>query len=190
MSDDVQAGLPTAVVVMGVSGSGKSTVARRLSHRLGWPFVEADDLHPEANVAKMAAGTPLTDADREPWLRLVRDRVDELGTDVVVTCSALRRSYRDVLRTGRARVRFVHLAGTADLLGARMGARTDHFMPASLLTSQIDTLEPLEADEDGVVLDVARRPGQLVDAAVAALGLPAPARTVVEPSVGLDRDPA
>lgn len=162
---------PTAVVVMGVSGCGKSTVGRRLAHRLGWPFVEADDLHPPANVAKMTAGTPLTDADRAPWLRLVRDRVDELGTDTVVTCSALRRSYRDVLRTGRAHVRFVHLAGAADLLGNRLADRADHFMPPSLLTSQLDTLEPLEADEDGLVLDVAQRPGHLVDAAIAALGL-------------------
>lgn len=170
MSAEQSTTRPTAVVVMGVSGSGKSTVARRLSNRLGWPFVEADDLHPEANVAKMAAGTPLTDADREPWLRLVRDRVDQLGTDVIVTCSALRRSYRDVLRSGQAQVRFVHLAGTAELLDARMTARTDHFMPASLLTSQLETLEPLEPDEDGVVLDVARRPAALVDAAVAALG--------------------
>lgn len=143
--------------------------------------MEADDLHPAANVAKMAAGTPLTDADREPWLLAVRDRVDELDRDVIVTCSALRRSYRDVLRSGRARVRFVHLAGAADLLGARLDARVDHFMPASLLTSQIETLEPLEPlepDEDGFVLDVALRPAELVDAVVLALGLAAPARPV------------
>lgn len=178
MSGHDDSARPDAVVVMGVSGSGKSTVALRLSNRLDWPFVEADDLHPTANVIKMAAGTPLTDADREPWLALVRDRIDELACDVVVTCSALRRSYRDVLRSGRARVRFVHLAGEADLLGTRIGARTDHFMPASLLTSQIDTLEPLEPDEEGVVLDVALRPAQLVDAALAGLGLSAPPRPV------------
>jgi gluconokinase len=161
----------TAIVVMGVSGSGKSTVAVRLSHRLGWPFVEADELHPAGNVAKMAAGTPLTDADREPWLGIVRDRVDALDADVVVTCSALRRTYRDVLRSGRARVRFVHLAGSPELLGRRIGARAGHFMPASLLASQIDTLEPLEPDEDGVVVDVGRRPARIVAEALTSLEL-------------------
>ncbi len=164
------------LVVMGVSGSGKTTVALLLAERLGWTFAEADDFHPEANVALMAAGTPLTDADRAPWLAAIAHWVsqrDAEGVSTVVTCSALRRAYRDVLRTAAGDVRFVHLAGDPALIATRMTARTDHFMPPSLLPSQLATLEPLEADEDGVVVPVGPPPAQVVDEALRALGLAA-----------------
>jgi gluconokinase len=121
----------TAVVVMGVAGSGKTTVAGQLARRLGWPLIEGDDLHPAGNVAKMAAGTPLTDADRVPWLAAVRDRISGSPTDVVVTCSALRRAYRDVLRQAKARVVFAYLEGPPAVIRSRMQAREGHFMPLS-----------------------------------------------------------
>ena len=144
---------PTILVVMGVSGSGKSTLAGVLADRLGWPLQEGDDLHPAANVAKMAAGVPLTDEDRAPWLELIRDWIiarQDAGESGVVTCSALRRSYREILT--RPGVQFVHLNGTRHDLGERLGQRVGHFMPASLLESQLDTLEPLSADEAGFVV--------------------------------------
>lgn len=162
----------TCLVVMGVSGSGKSTVARLLADRLGWPMAEADEFHPEANIAKMSAGIPLTDADREPWLRTLRDWIsmqDKAGQGTVVTCSALKRSYRDILRGATARVRFVHLDGSREVIGARLSGRSGHFMPPSLLDSQFAALEPLGKDEDGFTVDVAAAPDQLVDRVVAAL---------------------
>lgn len=158
---------PEHLVVMGVAGSGKTTVATLLAQRTGTPQAEADDFHPEANVRKMAAGVPLTDADRQPWLERLRDWLTaeaDAGRSAVVTCSALRRPYRDLLRTAHGRVRFVHLDGSPELLASRIGARTDHFMPATLLPSQLATLEPLDDDEDGFVLDVAHSPAELVDA--------------------------
>ena len=166
----------TAVVVMGVAGCGKTTVAEELAARLGWPVADADDFHSPANVAKMRAGTPLTDEDRWPWLENIRDWLTGADGDVVVTCSALRRAYRDVLRGGRVgqgepRVRFVHLHGTRELLADRMGARQGHFMPLTLLDSQLDTLEPLEPDEDGLVVDIDATPAGIVDAALDGLGL-------------------
>lgn len=157
---------------MGVSGTGKSTVAAALAERLGWELVEGDDLHPRRNVEKMAAGEPLTDADRAPWLALVQQRAVQLsdgGRGAVVTCSALKRSYRDSLRAGATPMFFVHLAGEADTLTRRMGRREGHFMPAGLLRSQLDTLEPLEPDEDGVVLDVAGTVEEVVAVARAAV---------------------
>ncbi|SFD26453.1 gluconokinase [Streptomyces aidingensis] len=167
---------PTALVVMGVSGSGKSTLASLLAQRLGWELVEADELHPRASVAKMAAGIPLTDADRLPWLALIRDRIGEraaAGLPLVVACSALKRSYRDLLRqaTG-ARVRFVHLAGSRELIDSRMRLRTGHFMPPSLLDSQFRDLEPLGADEDGVTVPLDGSPERMADTALDALALP------------------
>ena len=126
------------------------------------------------DVAKMAAGTPLTDADREPWLRLICQRIDLTEGNQVITCSALRRSYRDILKTAEARVRFLHLSGSAELLAARIGARTDHFMPPKLLTSQLDALEPLTPDEDGVVVDVEGTPADIVARALQALDLHKP----------------
>ncbi|MDR2320072.1 MAG: gluconokinase [Microbacterium sp.] len=147
---------PTILVVMGVSGSGKSTLAGVLAGRLGWALQEGDDLHPAANVAKMEAGIPLTDEDRRPWLELIREWIvaeQDAGESGVVTCSALRRSYREIL--ARPGVEFVHLEGTQHDLAERLGRRLGHFMPASLLESQLDTLEPLGSDEAGFVVDAA-----------------------------------
>nr|WP_203416735.1 gluconokinase [Jiangella ureilytica] len=166
--------IPPHLVVMGVSGSGKTTVATRLAQLLDRPFAEADDMHPPANVAKMAAGTPLTDADREPWLRTVRDWLSsqaEQGRSAVVTCSALRRAYRDVLRAAAGGVRFVHLDGDPELIATRMKQRKGHFMPASLLRSQLDTLEPLQPGEDGVRVPIEGTPGDIVADALRRLGL-------------------
>lgn len=159
---------------MGVSGSGKTTVAQLLAERLGRPCAEADDFHPEANVAKMAAGTPLTDDDRWPWLETIRDWLTDeaaAGRSTVVTCSALRLSYRDVLRQARGRVRFVHLTAPDELLADRMDHREGHFMPPGLLPSQLATLEPLTEGEDGVVVVVDVPPEQVADRAMEALGL-------------------
>ena len=149
--------MPLQVVVMGVSGTGKSTVATALADQLGWPFIEGDDLHPRSNVAKMESGEPLTDDDRAPWLKAIRERAQELseaGRSAVITCSALKRQYRDSLREGVDEMFFVHLHGTQDVLEPRMAKRERHFMPAKLLQSQLDTLEPLGRDEDGVVVDI------------------------------------
>jgi gluconokinase len=151
----VPAGGP-AVVVMGVSAAGKSSVAAGLSAALGLGWLDADDLHPAANVAKMASGIPLTDSDRGPWLDRVGAELAHGAASggIVVACSALRREYRDRLRGGAAGVVFVHLTGSPQLLSARAAARRDHFMPASLLASQLDLLEPLATDEPGVEIDV------------------------------------
>jgi gluconokinase len=165
------------LVVMGVSGSGKTTVAQLLADRLGRPFAEADDFHPEANVAKMAAGTPLDDEDRWPWLRTMRDWLSEqaaAGHSTVITCSALKVAYRDVLREAQGRVRFVHLSAPTEVIGDRMEHRSGHFMPPSLLPSQLSTLEPLTSDEDGVTVDVDATPAQVAEATLVALGLTAP----------------
>lgn len=167
-------GVPTHLVVMGVSGTGKTTVGRLLADALGWTFAEGDDFHPAANVARMQAGVPLDDAARLPWLGAIRDWTagrDAAGVSTVVTCSALRVAYRDVLREAPGRTRFVHLVGDAALVGTRMTLRTDHFMPPSLLPSQLATLEPLGPEEDGVVVPVDGPPAQVADAALRALGL-------------------
>ncbi len=162
------------VVVMGVAGSGKSTVAALLAQRLGAAFADGDDFHPPANVAAMAAGRPLTDDDRWPWLAAVRDWIaaqHAAGRAVVVPCSALRRTYRDMLREAGP-VRFVHLTGSAELLAERIGARTGHFMGPAMLAGQLATLEPLGPDEPGVVVDVAAEPARIVAAALDYLGAP------------------
>lgn len=164
--------MPTCLVVMGVSGVGKSTVAQLLATRLGWPMADADDFHPEANVTKMASGVPLTDADRTPWLAAIRDWIStqaDSGRDTVVTCSALRRSYRDILRAASARTRFVHLHGSRDVIAGRLATRLEHFMPPSLLQSQLEALEPLSPDEDGVTIDVGESPQRIVEVALAML---------------------
>ena len=138
------------VIVAGVSGSGKSTVGALLAGRLGWRFADADDFHPAANVEKMRAGIPLTDADRWPWLRAVAAWMDECiarGEDAVVACSALRRSYRDLLLTGRPEVRMVFLAPDREVLARRLAARHGHFFPEQLLGTQFDALEPPGPDE-------------------------------------------
>ena len=132
---------PCALVVMGVSGSGKSTIADRLAARLGWRYEDADKFHPPANVAKMSAGQPLTDEDRWPWLQAIADEIDRLsaaGQRAVVACSALKRSYRDILVHGRDDIRIVFLKGTQDLIAGRLAARKGHFMPPGLLASQFE----------------------------------------------------
>jgi len=162
------------VVVMGVSGCGKTTVGERLAAALGWPFDEGDRFHPEANIAKMAAGIPLDDTDRWPWLDILVARIaakEAAGTSSLLSCSSLKRRYRDRLRTGAPRVRFVHLHGDKAVLAARLAARTGHFFPAGLLDSQFTALEPLGSDEDGVVVDVALDPDGQIAAALAGLGL-------------------
>ena len=146
----------TTLVLMGVAGAGKSSVMARLHDRLGWPTLEGDELHPAANVDKMAAGTPLTDADRRPWLRRIADWIGARERERVsslITCSALRMSYRDLLRNGHPSVWFVHLDAPRSVLESRMEGRTGHFMPPSLLASQLATLEPLGRDEPGSTID-------------------------------------
>lgn len=159
---------PQRIIVMGVSGSGKSTVGALLAERLGLPFVDGDDLHPEANVAKMASGTPLTDDDRWGWLDAVAEVLARPG-GAVVAASVLRRAYRDRVRAGAPGTRFVLLHGTHELLRSRMEARVDHFMPATLLASQLATLEMLEPDEDGLEFDVALEPAAIADEAASTL---------------------
>lgn len=151
---------------MGVAGSGKTTVATRLAERLGWRLLEGDTLHPPANVAKMAAGTPLTDADRWPWLAAIAGVIDawrEAGGCGVVACSALRRAYRRVLIGDRADVRLVFLRGSRALIGARLTARRGHFMPAALLDSQFATLEEPGADERPITVAVEANTEAIVD---------------------------
>ena len=158
------------VVVMGVTATGKSAVGTRLAERLGMTYIEGDTFHPEANIAKMSAGEPLTDEDRQPWLETLAGMLAdnrEAGVASVLGCSALRRRYRDILR-GDGDVPFVHLTASFDVLRDRMEHR-EHFMPASLLQSQFDTLEPLEEDEQGLELDVDAPLEEVVDAAVAAV---------------------
>jgi gluconokinase len=155
----------TSIVVMGVSGSGKSTVAAGLVERLGWEFAEGDDFHPPANVEKMRTGRPLDDDDRLPWLQTLAAWIGEheqAGTSVVVTCSALKRSYRDLLRDGHPSVWFAHVTVDADLLRKRVEQRTGHYMPSSLLESQLATLEPLQSDEPGASISGAGAPADVV----------------------------
>jgi gluconokinase len=154
------------VVVMGVSGTGKTTVGQALSDALGLPFVEGDELHPASNVEKMAAGIPLTDADRAPWLDLI---AAELHRPVVVACSALKRAYRDRLRRDAPDLTLVYLHGSRELLAERMGGRRGHFMPTTLLDSQLATLEPPMPDEKAVAVDVVLTPAEIVAEVVAGL---------------------
>ncbi|MCI1746794.1 MAG: gluconokinase [Acidipropionibacterium sp.] len=147
--------LPVTAVVMGVSGAGKSAVGVRLAARFGAAFIDGDDLHPPENIAKMAAGHPLDDADRRPWLLAVGRWLREHRAEgAIAACSALKRSYRDLLRQACPGVVFIHLAGGRDLIIERVAARQHHFMPAGLVDSQFATLEPLGADEQGITLDV------------------------------------
>jgi gluconokinase len=153
----VQQKAPTRWVIMGVSGCGKSEVGTRLATRLGITLFEGDSVHSPENVAKMAAGSPLTDMDRQGWLALLRDRIREAreaGDSLVLSCSALKRSYRDLLRQGDPDLVFVHLHGNRDVIANRMQARPGHFMPVSLLESQLRDLEPPGADERAIRIDI------------------------------------
>ncbi len=153
---------------MGVSGSGKSTVGEALARRLRVPFVDADTLHPRANIAKMAGGEPLNDDDRHPWLQKVGDWLAAHRGGGVVSCSALKREYRDLLRAHCPAVEFLYLTGSPELIGGRLAARSGHFMPAALLRSQFEALEPLGADEAGATVDAGRGIDEIVDAFLAA----------------------
>lgn len=157
---------PTCLVVMGPSGTGKTTTARLLSQRLGWKFAEADEFHSPANIAKMSQGVALNDRDRAPWLAAIQDWISEeaaLNNSAVITCSALKRRYRDVLRSAAGvRVRFVSLEADPNVIAERIGNRTGHYMPLSLLDSQYADFEPLAADEDGVHVSVEKSPDAVV----------------------------
>jgi ribose 5-phosphate isomerase A len=169
----IHRGGPPVLVVMGVSGSGKSTIAQELAARLGWPFQEGDALHPESNVAKMHAGIPLTDADRQPWLEAVAAWIDGQRArrqPGIVTCSALKRSYRQIVIGNRPEVRLVYLRGDQGLIAERLAARHGHFMPAGLLQSQFDTLEEPGPDEDPLTVDIGPPAGQVADRLIALLG--------------------
>jgi gluconokinase len=174
--DSPDGGMPTTVtlVVMGVSGVGKTSIAAALVARTGWVFAEGDDFHPAANRAKMTSGRPLDDADRWPWLRRIATWIGEqeaTGRNAVVTCSALRRAYRDLLCDGHPSVRFVHLLAPPELIKQRVDARRGHFMPPSLLASQLATLEPLHPDEPGVAVETASDPARVADMALHRLGV-------------------
>jgi gluconokinase len=156
---------PVIVVMMGVAGSGKTTIATRLADRLGWAHQEGDALHPAENVEKMKGGTPLTDADRLPWLRRIAERIDDWrvrGEAGVVTCSALKRSYRDILIGDRPEVALIYLKGSPELIRRRLAERRGHFMPPALLDSQLATLQEPSADEHAVVVDISGTPDEIV----------------------------
>ncbi|MEW2322766.1 gluconokinase [Streptomyces griseoincarnatus] len=161
---------PHVVVVMGVAGTGKTTIGPLLAARLGVPYAEGDDFHPQSNIAKMSAGTPLTDDDRWPWLDAIGDWAQgRAGLGGVVSCSALKRSYRDRLRAAAPGVVFVHLTGDRALVEDRMSHRQGHFMPTALLDSQFATLQPLEPDEAGVAVNVTGSPEKITERAATAL---------------------
>src|SRR6185437_10767920 len=154
---------PPILVIMGVSGSGKSTIAEELAARLGWPFEEGDALHPESNIAKMHAGIPLTDADRGPWLERVAVWIDGQRAEKqpgIITCSALKRSYRQIIIGDRPEVRLVYLRGGWELMAEHLAGRHGHFMPPALLQSQIDTLEEPDPSEDALIIDEGAPPGR------------------------------
>src|SRR3954447_21739484 len=166
--------VPCALVVMGVSGSGKSTIADALAKRLGWRYEDGDKFHPASNVAKMSAGHPLTDEDRWPWLQAIADEIDRTcakGERAVIACSALKRAYRDVLVHGRDDVRVVFLDGTQDLIAARLAARKGHFMPPGLLASQFKTLERPGANERPITVSIDAPVERIVDDIVTQLNL-------------------
>ncbi|MES2932665.1 MAG: gluconokinase [Pseudomonadota bacterium] len=153
-------------VIMGVSGCGKSEIGSRLAARMGVCYAEGDDDHPSDNVIKMAAGFPLDDADRQQWLLILQQRLHvavAAGEGLVVSCSALKRRYRDVLRAADPALVFIHLGGSRELIAERLNARSHRFMPSTLLDSQFGTLEPLESDEIGMLLDISLTPNQIIE---------------------------
>jgi carbohydrate kinase (thermoresistant glucokinase family) len=162
------------LVVMGVSGSGKSTIAAMLAHRLRWIYEDGDWLHPKSNIEKMHHGEPLDDADRWPWLHAIADWIDstrKAGHHGVIACSALKRAYRDILVGDRSDVRIVFLKGDRDLIGGRIAARSDHFMPPELLDSQFKALEEPRADEHPIVVSIAPHPRKIVETIVRKLAI-------------------
>lgn len=172
--DDETGEMPCALVVMGVSGSGKSTIADRLADRLGWTFEDGDRFHPAGNVAKMIAGHPLTDEDRWPWLQAIADEIDRVGAageHAVIACSALKRAYRNILVHGRNDVRIVYLKGTQELIAERLAQRKGHFMPPGLLASQFKTLEPPGPEENPVTVSIDASVDAIVDDIIRQLGL-------------------
>ena len=157
---------PCALIVMGVSGSGKSTIAEKLAQHLSWRYEDGDKFHPASNVAKMSAGHPLTDEDRWPWLQAIADEIDracKAGEHVIIACSALKHSYRDVLVHGRDDVRIVYLRGTQELIAGRLAQRRGHFMPPGLLASQFKTLEPPDPDEHPLTVSIDASVEHIVD---------------------------
>lgn len=164
--------MPVALVLMGVTGSGKTTIGRILSQRLGWPFLDGDDFHPPENVEKMAVGTPLTDDDRQPWLQRLAGEIGgrlDCGDSCLLACSALRVAYRQILAGERGQsVRFVHLQGSAELIGSRLQDRVHRYMPATLLQSQFDALE---APDDALTVEIDATPERIADAIIAEYGL-------------------
>lgn len=164
------------LVIMGISGSGKTTMATALSQRLGWAYAEADEFHSPENITKMTQGIPLTDEDRQPWLtsiqRWVSGKTTE-GQSTIVTCSALKRSYREILAAADGDVRFVHLLGEVELIRSRMKTRTGHFMPESLLPSQMSTLQPLQYDENGITVMNVGTPAEVTEEILNRLNLSA-----------------
>jgi gluconokinase len=163
---------PRIAVIMGVSGSGKTTIGRALAQRVGWPFQEGDALHPPENIAKMKAGHPLDDEDRAPWLAAIAARIDDWHRrDIcgVITCSALKRRYRDIIIGDRADARLVYLEGSPALIGGRLAQRRDHFMPANLLDSQFAALEPPAPEEDAITISVDAPADAIVERIAAAL---------------------
>ena len=173
MADELEE-IPCALVVMGVSGSGKSTIAQKLAERLGWRYEDGDKFHPASNVAKMSAGQPLTDEDRRPWLQAIAgeiDRICEAGQRAVIACSALKHAYRDILVHGRSDVRIIFLKGTQALIAHRLAMRKGHFMPAGLLDSQFKTLEPPDQSERPVTVSIDASVETIVDDIVRQLKL-------------------
>ena len=165
-ADSALASAPCALVVMGVSGSGKSTIAEALAQAMGWRYEDGDSFHPKANDDKMKAGHPLNDDDRKPWLQAIADEIDRAGNSgkpIIIACSALKRAYRDILVHGRDDVVIVYLDGSRELIADRLKHRKGHFMPAGLLDSQFDTLEPPRADEHALVVSIDKSVAAIVD---------------------------
>ncbi|MGK9234593.1 gluconokinase [Inquilinus limosus] len=179
-SDSGRGGPPGVIIVMGVSGSGKTTIGKQLARRMGGVFADADSFHPPANIEKMKAGHPLTDEDRWPWLDAMAAQIGQWladGQPAVLACSALKRVYRDRLVAGRPGVAFLYLSGSEAVIAARLANRKGHFMPPSLLRSQFETLEPPGDGERVVTVDIRHAPRRIVDIAARRFGLPAqPAR--------------